>query len=216
MKTTAPQNTKTLTLDEQTPCGDLPPAPADENGDENESRFHSRPVNPLSPKSTIPAKVPPETLAAIHDALISSERAPYMTIYENFALREKGIGFTAFYNYARPIRLLEACQTQAGLSRTLAPDALTMLPELIATRLLAALVDDAVPPRQIQYLVDAYRMASNLHLAHRRLDAQVTEIRRKAKLRELDDLTRTFKEYKNATRAERKQPNPKPADVENE
>ncbi|MBK8269653.1 MAG: hypothetical protein IPK83_15690 [Planctomycetes bacterium] len=121
-----------------------PQNPTDNPG-ECESAIHPVPAIPTGSQSTIPSKLTPEELAAVHEALADPDRAPYGVIFDKLALREKGIGFTAFYNYARPIRLHEACLNQAGLSRTLAPHAHKLMPDLIAARLLAALVDETSP-----------------------------------------------------------------------
>lgn len=213
MKTPEQENTKNLTNDEHSTCKNSqaefklnvqPECPA-ECSAECPSSIHPNSAAPYPTKSTIPSKLPPDILAAVHEALVAPDRLSYGLIFENFDLGRKGISFTAFYNYARPIRLAEACNMQAGLGRTLAPDANKMFPDLIATRLIAALVDETVTPRQIKNLVDAYRMASNLDLAHRRLEKEEIEKMRKSKSRDLGDLARAVKEYTNATRAERKQ-----------
>ncbi|MFQ5411354.1 MAG: hypothetical protein ACE5EC_03625 [Phycisphaerae bacterium] len=92
-----------------------------------------------------------------------AERDPptYREIYNLFQLDLKGISFSAFYRYARKIRVAVELMQTATLAFPENRGVHAILPELIATRLLEIITDPDNPPKPdaILRLTQAHRAA---------------------------------------------------------
>ncbi|MFQ5501708.1 MAG: hypothetical protein ACE5EQ_05330 [Phycisphaerae bacterium] len=122
-------------------------------------------------KSSILKKISPSLRRHLDRSIIERDPPTYREIFAFFQLPEMGVSFTAFYRYARRIRLEFEFIHNAALAF---PDDLnvhTILPDLIAARLLEIINDPDNPPRSstILQLTQAHKSATQTLLALRRL-----------------------------------------------
>ena len=120
-------------------------------------------------------RIDPPLRRKINIAIIERRPPTFKAVHEKFALSRLGVGYHAFYRYARRIRA-EAAYVQT-LGATLGPEAdlPRLLPRVLAQRLLEALATDKPSPRAIQRLTESYRASvsalanvSRHHLLHPR------------------------------------------------
>src|SRR5262245_3726793 len=105
-------------------------------------------------------------------AIVNRDPPTYRGVFEKFRLAEKGISFTAFYNYARRIRAAAQNHNLAELVAPAQRDLNQALPRLLGERLMDMLLyhEDATPD-QIHRLTLAYAsvVASSIK-AHKACD----------------------------------------------
>jgi len=121
-------------------------------------------------KSSIFKKLSPSLRSQLDRSIVERDPPTYREIFALFQLPEMGVSFTAFYRYARRIRLEVEFIHNAALAF---PDDLnvhTILPDLVAARLLEIINDPDNPPRSttILQLTQAHKNATQTLLALRR------------------------------------------------
>ncbi|HWL94965.1 MAG TPA: hypothetical protein VNT79_15705 [Phycisphaerae bacterium] len=124
----------------------------------------------LESHSSMLEKVDPVTRAKIRRALVDRDPPTYRGVFQKFKPVLNGVSFTAFYYYARRIRMTAAVSDHARRNLPEGVQLNDLLPDLLARRLLEEVDNPGAAPRRIQRLVDAYRMVSQIHLARRRAD----------------------------------------------
>lgn len=113
-------------------------------------------------RSSIYEKTTVDERRKIDRAVVNREPPTYRGVFEKYRLAEKGVSFTAFYNYARRIR---GAATNYNLAELVIPaqaDLNRTIPRLLADRLIDTLLyaEDATPA-QIHRLTVAYASAIN-------------------------------------------------------
>lgn len=149
----------------------------------------------IDSKSSVFERTDPDLRRGIDQALIDRQPPTYKAVYDTFNLRAHGVSFTAFYYYARRVRVAAAL---AELARTTLPEGASihdLLPQVLSHRLLEAAIDEDASPRTLQRLADAYRVASQTHFAHRRLAAQLDDLKKKELAQENDQLLAVANQY---------------------
>ncbi len=118
--------------------------------------------------SVVFEKTDPDLRRRINRAIVDRDPPTYKGVFAKFNLAAKGIGFHAFYRYARRLRARAAMFEMAEMTTCTGTDLPAILPKVLAQRLLEVLAFEDVSPRHIQRLTDAYKTAVNTHVAIRR------------------------------------------------
>lgn len=124
------------------------------------SEIHDVALKNLCTNSSVIKRTTPEERRKINLAIIDRVPPTYRAVYDKFALGERRISFTAFYNYARKIRLAAARYAVAELAAPSPRELGELLPRLLGANLVECLMygdDDA--PLQIGRLLRAYKTA---------------------------------------------------------
>jgi hypothetical protein len=137
-------------------------------------------------KSSIFEKTDATLREQLNRAIVNRDPPTYQAVFDKFELAARDISFTAFYCYARRIRNTAALVEIIRARPDGAPDADTVLSEVLAERLLEAALDESASPRAIERLSHAYRAAARLKLDRRRLDAQIGDLEHAARSKETD------------------------------
>ncbi|HKQ50471.1 MAG TPA: hypothetical protein VJZ71_20535 [Phycisphaerae bacterium] len=122
--------------------------------------------------STIYEKTTADERRKVDRAIVNRDPPTYRGVFEKFRLAEKGVSFTAFYNYARRIRAAAQVCNLAELVAPAQADLNQTLPRLLGDRLIETLLyqEDATPA-QIQRLTLAYASAITTAIkAHKACD----------------------------------------------
>jgi hypothetical protein len=157
---------------------------------------------PPACNSSLLEKLDPDLLRRLDQALVDRRPPTYRAVYDQFALHAKGISYTAFYYYARRVRINAAMIEIANLASHDGPPSHELLPDILAHRLLEASLDENASPRLLHRLADAYRIASATHFARRRLAAQLDDAKHNARTREADDICKTVRQLAQLRHAE--------------
>ena len=113
----------------------------------------------LEIKSTLCQKLDPEERRKLNRAIVDRTLPTYKSCYEHFRLADRGIGFFAFYRYARRLRDHVAAAQLAALTMPDAPPTAVVdaVIRMLAHRLLDAAFDESASPKTIERLAQAYR-----------------------------------------------------------
>lgn len=109
----------------------------------------------------------PEQRRHLDRAIADRDPPSYKEVYRRFRLAERNVSFSAFYRYARKIRLDVECMHTANLAFPDGRDIHAILPKLIAVRLLEIINDPENPPKPdvILRLTQAHRAAAQTLIA---------------------------------------------------
>ena len=143
-------------------------------------------VAPVDSRSSLVEKLAPDLRRRLDDALVNRQPATYRDAYEQFKLQDHGVSYTAFYYYARRVRVKASLLEMARLTPDSGPHAHELLPEICAQRFLEASLDENASSRRLHRLAEIYRIASHTSLERRRLDFQI----KRANLQDLEQLKR--------------------------
>src|SRR5262245_39426678 len=124
----------------------------------------------LDYKSSVFEKVPPDVLEKIDAAFADRSHVSVVDVYDEFELINYQVSRSAFYRYARRVRVRSAHLNLADLLPLDVPDPGELLQRAIALRLMVAL-DSDTKPRNILRLAHSWRIASGVLLARRRTEA---------------------------------------------
>jgi len=149
----------------------------------------------IDSKSSIFDKTDPDLRRRIDQAIVDRQPPTYKAVFDQFDLAARGVSFTAFYYYARRIRVNAALLELARVALPDSASAHDLLPDVLSHRLLEAAIDEACSPGTIQRLADAYRVASQTHFARRRLAAQLDDLKRKESMKENNRLLAIGRQY---------------------
>jgi len=163
-------------------------------------------------KSSLFEKLDPNLRRKLDRAILNRDPPTYKAAYARFNLADLGVSFAAFYAYARRLRLNAALAESASLVVPDGRDRAALLPEIVADRLLEALLDDDASPAAIERLAYAYRVAHSAALAARRLDARLDDARRRAESSEIDALVNLMNKYVKLSNAPAPGPPPQSVD----
>jgi len=114
---------------------------------------------PQDPRSSLLQRLSAEQRGELDRAIIDHEPASYRGMYKEFALGEFGISFTAFYRYARRIRLHAALQDAIEDDLPPGGDDPARLVRVLARRLWEALAHPDGPPALIARYFNLWRHA---------------------------------------------------------
>ena len=156
----------------------------------------------IETQSSIFEKTDPDFRRRLDQAIIDHDPPTYKALFTKFNLASMNISFMAFYRYARRLRTHAAI---IELTRQALPDdydPVTVIPNLLAHRLLDAAVDESTSPRTLQQLTDAWRFAAQTQLVLQRHQTAIEEIKKQASSAETDKLLKTYKQYVSLVRAE--------------
>ena len=110
-------------------------------------------------QSSLLRRLTAEQRAELDRAIIDHEPASYRGMYKEFALHEFGVSFTAFYRYARRIRLHAALQDAAEEDLPPGGDDPARIARVLARRLWEALSHPDASPTHISRCFSAWRQA---------------------------------------------------------
>jgi hypothetical protein len=163
----------------------------------------------LESQSSLLTKLDADTRRRLDRAIIDRSPPTYRGLYETFELADMDVSFTAFYYYARRLRLRASL---LELARLEAPDDANLdkqiLP-LLAQRLLETLLEEGISSRTILRLAHAYSKINYVDLSRRRLDDAGRENRRHIK--DLCQLMETYAAHlEPQTASETQPPEPEP------
>jgi hypothetical protein len=102
-------------------------------------------------------KITPDLRRRVNLSIIERDPPTFKAVHRRYQLETLGVGYHAFYRYARRLRAEAALFELAGLVAPPEADVPALLPRVLAQRLLETLAFDDANPRQIQRLTDAYR-----------------------------------------------------------
>jgi hypothetical protein len=117
-------------------------------------------------RSSVLTKVPLETRRELNRAIIFRNPMTYEATYHKFDLEKLGVSYTAFYYYARRIRMA------SGVSELnkLKGDTHELIPEAVRQSVLETALDHALAPKHLHHAAKAYKDVELAHVARRRID----------------------------------------------
>ncbi len=145
-------------------------------------------LDKIETNSSLFEKISPDFRRQIDEAIVDRSPPTYRAIYEHFCLPDFAISFSAFYRYARRLRFHAAAFDQAELAMPEGADLIDLLPQLLAHRLLEAVIDEAASARTIQRLAEAWRITAGTRLTLGRHAAELDNLQKKELAKENDRL----------------------------
>jgi len=145
-------------------------------------------------RSSLMVKAHPAIRRRLVDAIIRREPHTYRAVFERFRLDDLGISFTAFYYWARKVRR-SAALTELARSCADEEDPADLVIKVLAQRLLDASLDEDISINTLTHLTRAYRMASSVQLARRRLQINARTVAHKQRNAEIDEIRRLVDRY---------------------
>lgn len=153
----------------------------------------------IESRSSVIEKTDPDLRRRLDQAIADRAPATYKEIYQHFDLAGRGISFTAFYYYARRIRITTALMELPHLA---APpdtddDGRVKNPAAESDRLIGAVLADCLldtalspdaDPRNVERIARAYHAVARLELARRRLSEQFDDLKRRERIKDTDNL----------------------------
>lgn len=115
----------------------------------------------------------------VNASILDRDPPTYRGIYEAHRLRDHGVSYTAFFNYARRFRLQGDLLTAADLDGPALLDLQSAAERMLSMRLVDALAADAVDSPGISNCIDAYRrlILARAHLLRSRQIEQAINTR---------------------------------------
>lgn len=114
-------------------------------------------ANVADTRSSVFERLTADMLRRVNLSIIERDPPTFKAVHRRYQLETLGVGYHAFYRYARRLRAEAALFELAGLTAPPEADVPALLPRLLAQRLLETLAFEDASPRQIQRLTDAYR-----------------------------------------------------------
>lgn len=170
--------------------------------DPAETDLLTRITEMMNSSSSMMERTDDVTRDRIHLALIHRSPKTYRAVYEKFNLEAAGVSFTAFYYYARRVRIQAAIIEKKRVELPDGVNAQDILPELLASKLLEAAIDPEAKARSLHRLAETYRVASQIQLARKRLNLQGANDRQARRFALSNDLCDLLKKYAQVRRAE--------------
>jgi hypothetical protein len=153
-----------------------------------------QPAQSLSPdkedrRQTMFASLTPALRRKVDQAIIDHDPPTYRGVHEKFKLAELGVGYSAFYRYARKLRAGADLLNLADMALPDEPQLARTLPRLLAQRLVEVLLhQEDASPGEIHRLTDAYRLAAGASLAREKFTAALAAAEKKAQAEEDEEL----------------------------
>ncbi len=144
--------------------------------------------------SSLFEKTDPDLRRKINQAIVNRSPQTYRGVYEKFDLQSHGVSFTAFYYYARRLRMSAALRELAVLTTPEEQALQARLTSLLGQRLFETLLDEEASPQNIQRLMNAYRMGNQMDLLRRQFTGRDEAEKRKAANLENNALCRIAKQ----------------------
>ena len=131
------------------------------------TNFSAEQIADLLPsKSSVLTKVPPETRLLLNQAIIERNPMTYEGVYGKFALDTLGVSYTAFYYYARRIRMAAAVSELSKLDG----DPHEIIPSAVAQSVLEISLDPALASKYLLRAAQAYKAVEQAHAARKRIE----------------------------------------------
>lgn len=145
--------------------------------------------------STVLDKIPPDRRRQIDLAVIDRDPPAIQAVFDKFSLAEKGVSRSAFYRYARKLRLRAITRDFAELAETDQQPIFDLLPALLGHRLLDALADENASPRALQRLTDAWRAAVRTSQDLETHHLELAAVKKREDPRDIDEIVALTKRY---------------------
>jgi len=116
-------------------------------------------LGPHDPQSSLLRRLSAEQRAELDRAIIDHEPASYRGMYKEFALHEHGVSFTAFYRYARRLRIHAAFTDSVEDDLPPGGDDPARMARMLTRRLWEVLAHPDAPPALISRCFTVWRQA---------------------------------------------------------
>jgi hypothetical protein len=120
----------------------------------------------LPSKSSVLIRVPETLRHEVNRAIIHRDPVTYEGVYQKFELNSLGVSYTAFYYYARRIRMAAALTELSKLGG----DAHAIIPQAVSQTLLETVLDHSASSKTISKIAHVYRQIEMTRIARRRLE----------------------------------------------